>query len=648
MRSGLCPAKAGGVLLFVIWVAFGGPLLAADDFPPITEEERQLTEVDWDPGASAVVLLREGVLRFVGAQGTKKSSILTVRVRLKVLTEAGREEAGEFKIVHNESLRLKEFRGRTVLPDGGELPLSEESIFRRRSSRSQGMYLTTAAFPGVVVGAILDYRYEIEFKSVFHLDPWEFQSTIPTLRSRITYHVPQELRMQIWRSDPLNAGIQSQTDRGKTDGVVNAWAERLPAITDEPYSRPRSDFIAKIMLVPVRLRGVNLFSNWSSTCGMVRGIYYAGAEHKSKEAKRKAKRLVADLKVTAQRQRAERLYRFVRDRIETVPRGGVLLTEKQTLNKVIKERKGDYADKGLLLAFMLRAVDIPVSLVWAANRRAGTGDLDIANPLWFDRILVRLTIKGEALVLDPSAPELPFGALLADYEGTKALVCRHTPPQVIVLPEVSWRENRKLAELSLKIDDEGRLSGTGKLLMTGHSAQIHFANDGKPAESWREWLEERMGDYEISDVVVAGEVDEGRLEVQWRMEEHLEGVLGDEVSLSLSRPLGPVEQRFTIPADERRSTVVLDFGKVNEVKISLAWPPGWEVDLTPGGVELESQVGAYRLAVDVDEARRSLRVSRRMEIHSSHFKGRKDYAHLQELWSQAAKGDAQALVLVRH
>ena len=357
--------------------------------------------------------------------------------------------------------------------------------------------------------------------------------------------------------------------------------------------------------------------------------------------------MVADLKATAQRQRAQRLYRFVRDQIETVPRGGVLLTEKQTLNKIIEERKGDYADKGLLLAFMLRVVDIPASLVWAENRHAATGDLSVANPFWFDRILVRLTIDGEVLMLDPSAPKLPFGRLLADYEGTKGLVCSSIPPQIVVLPEMAWRENRELAELSLEIDDQGRLSGTGKLLLTGQAAQNHFADEEESVESWREWLKERMEDYEISDVVVAGEVDEGRLEVRWRMEEHLEGVLGDEVSLSLSRPLGPVGPRFTIPEDERRSTVVLDFGKLNEVEISLSWPQGWEVDLSPGGVELESQVGAYRLAVDVDEARRSLHVSRRMEIHASRFKRRDDYAHLQKLWSQAAKGDAQALVLVR-
>ncbi len=639
--------RLGAVSLLAIWIALGGLPLAAADFPPITAQERQLTAVDWQPDVPAVALSREGILRLWGAQGTQQSSILTVRVRLKVLTEAGKEQLGKVEIVHSRFLRLKDFRGRTVLPDGRELPLSQDSIFRRRSSRSQRLYVTSAAFPGVEVGAILDYRYEVAFDSIFHLDPWEFQTTIPALRSQITYYVPRDLEVQTWQRDPMGVGVQSEIGRDAGDHIVKVWAERVPALPDEPYSFPTSDLAAKFMLVPIKLSGSPLLASWRDTCELIRSLYYDSAERKSGSAKQEAKRLVSGIDKKAERRRAEAIYRFVRDEIETVPLIGVVLSKDQTLNKVIEERKGAYADKGLLLATMLRAVKIEADVVWAASRREGMVDLQVPNPLWFDRTLVRTRVGGEEVYLDPTSRGRAFAALSADFEGTQALVYSTRKPEVVTLPAASWQENLRRAELALELDDEGRLSGTGKLSMSGHSAAIRLARSGDPVERWQEWLGEQMGSYEISEVAVDEAVDEGRLDIRWRLVQRLEEVLGDEVSVSLSRPLGPVAQRFALPLNKRRTPVMLSFGNLSEVEMTLAWPQGWEVDLFPAGVELDNQAGGYRLAVEVDEEQRSLHVLRRMEVRSNQYMGPQDYAHLRQLWGQATKSDAQELVLVR-
>jgi Domain of Unknown Function with PDB structure (DUF3857) len=147
----------------------------AADFPPVTDEERAVTSVPGEPNSPAVVLFRKGEFLMAGyGVGTGSlSSTLRIQVRVKILTEEGKSN-GELSVAHDDSYRLKNFTGRTVLPDGRVIPLPKDSKFVRKTSRSQKTFVTAVAFPSVEVGAILDYQYELWFDSIFYLHPWYF------------------------------------------------------------------------------------------------------------------------------------------------------------------------------------------------------------------------------------------------------------------------------------------------------------------------------------------------------------------------------------------------------------------------------------------------------------------------------------------
>ncbi len=139
---------------------------AAQDFPPVTDEERALTSVPGEPNAPAVVLFKRGefLMAGYGRFNGSLASHLQVQARVKILTEAGKSN-GELAIGHSNSFRLQNFSGRTVLPDGRILPVPADAKFQRRTSKSSKTFVTTVAFPAVEVGAILDYRYEVTFSS---------------------------------------------------------------------------------------------------------------------------------------------------------------------------------------------------------------------------------------------------------------------------------------------------------------------------------------------------------------------------------------------------------------------------------------------------------------------------------------------------
>jgi hypothetical protein len=67
------------------------PSPARAEFPPITPEEKGLTQVAGAPNARAVVLFRKAEFRMMDPASSDISSRLIVRERVKILTEQGKD-----------------------------------------------------------------------------------------------------------------------------------------------------------------------------------------------------------------------------------------------------------------------------------------------------------------------------------------------------------------------------------------------------------------------------------------------------------------------------------------------------------------------------------------------------------------------------
>lgn len=637
---------SAATLLLTFYTAV--PAASAESFPPVTAGERALIQVPGHPEAPAVMLFRRGELDLVRHQ---LSSVLKVEARLKILTEKGKEDYGEIELLHHPWVRLRNLEGRTVLPDGTEVPLSKEGVFERRASRSRRLQVTAVAFPALEVGAVVDYRFELYFDSIYYLEPWVFQQEIPVLHSEIVYRIPKQLAARTWSRDPMRVGLETEQIRSALGQDLVVRARDLPPIPDEPHSFPAVDLAARFMLVPVNWGGRDpLLETWRSTCALVEEGSYRDARRNNTAARRLAGKLVQDAG-GSHREKAQALYRFVRDKIETLFGPGVVIGEKQGPDTVIADRRGDSADKAFLLQNLLDAVKIDADLVWAASRRDGIIDLEVPSFGWFDRVLVRAELAGETVFLDPSEPGLAFGRLASDYEGTPAVVFHPRKPEVITLPTTAYTEHQRQARVELTLDAGGRLSGEGSLTLTGHHATRWIAarrEEGKaPDETWSEWLGERFTDFEIREVAAEEEVDQNRAGVTWKMEQRPEEVLGDEVTLAPSRPLGPARQPLTLPPHRRRTPVMFEFGKRERLELTLKWDEGWELEARPEERRHDNGAGTLDTSLQVGENGRSVTYTRTFELRHSQFMGADDYPAAQSLFDAAEKSDAQDLVLVR-
>jgi transglutaminase-like putative cysteine protease len=579
------------------------------------------------------------------------SSRLLVQERRKILTEQGKDLA-EVAVAHNDLVRLAAFQGRTVLPDGSEVPLGSDARFERKESKRFGRRVTTVAFPRVEVGAILDYQYELRLESIYFLEPWYFSDELPVVYSEMVFKIPREIQTQGWNRDPFNIGLKRETKTSSRGTELRVWGENLPSVPDDPYGLPFADLATQMMIVPALYQDRDVYEklldSWPSVCAML-DEDYVKARRKDGGVTKKAKE-IADKAGAGARPKAEALYRFVRDEIETEDLPGIFLAEGSSVEKTLSRKRGDPAEKALLLQSLLGAVKIDARLVWAADRMHGQIDPQVANPFWFDTILVAAEVDGQRVYLDPTDRALAFGRLRYGYEGTPALLPDPKKPEGVVLPMTPHDQSARRAVVDLDLDAEGRLAGKGEITLTGHHAweRIDWKDDDAATlEAWKKWLGEELPGFQIGDVRCEEKADEQTVRVAWTMKQRDEDVLGDEVTLAPSRPLGPARQPFVQDASKRRSPVLFLFPDHDEVELRLRWPEGWKVEAQPKLASTKNRAGGLRVGLDIDDAERSLVYRRQLDVSQRQLASIQLYGEARALFAAAEKSDAEALVLAR-
>ena len=625
-------------------------------FPPVSPEEKALTQVAGAPNARAVVLFRKAELQMMDPASSDISSRLTVRERVKILTEQGKDR-GEIQLFHSSFVRLYSLTARTVLPDGRVVDLPKDAKFERKLSKSRKYYVTSLAFPNVEVGAILDAEYELRFDNIFYLEPFYFSSDVPVRSAEIRYLIPGSLGVQTWMRDPFQVGVKSEKGRDIGLRTFRAWAENLPPIPDEPYALPFQDLATQIMLVPTVFdEGTvhqRLMESWAATSDLMRESWEK-ARRRGGDAGKKAQAL-AQKAGAGRRDQAAAVYAFVRDEISFDDDGtGIFLTGTEpSSDAVLRAGHGTPAEKALLLETMLDAIKLDARPVWAAPRSNGLIDAQVANPAWFDRVLVAVELgpkDGGRVYLDPTDRRLGFGRLDADYEGTAALLPDPKKPEGVVLAQSPAEQNLEKATVTLAVGEGGRLSGTGRLEISGLSATDKLRwreTPEKTTEAWRDWLVERFEGFDFADVSAQESVEARTVEVSWTMTQKEEEALGDEVTLAASRPLGPQTEPFSASSAQRRSPILFDFPFAEQVDFEIAWPEGWHVESAPRTAKSEGAAGAFALAIQVDDTARKATVRRSFSVRQRQLSTREECDLARDLFAVAAKSDAQALVLVR-
>jgi len=230
------------------------PGQAADAWPPVPQGDQALKENAADPGSAAMILERE-------IYTDDERRVQTEFLRIKVLTEAGRAYADVEIPYVVKSTSVENIRGRTVQPDGTVIPFAGV-IFDKVVAKYKRFSYDAKAFtlPGVRVGSIIDYSYEVHWKEKFpdyirnpgnysFVDTgWTYPTTTWTLQQNLfTRHgIFQLRRVKNGILDYALVRMNNNYPTTQADGSMKMEVNNVPAIEEEDQMPPRSMLTSRV------------------------------------------------------------------------------------------------------------------------------------------------------------------------------------------------------------------------------------------------------------------------------------------------------------------------------------------------------------------------------------------------------------------
>jgi hypothetical protein len=162
--------RAAGLLVFLALV---GASAVAADWPPISPEDLSMTDIKEQPGAAAVILLREET-------DDDMNSFHSVYQRIKILTDVGRKYSNVELPYNRRAFTIAAISGRTVHSDGSIVEFSGKP-FDKTVIKGSGVRYNIKSFnlPDVQVGSVIDFSYSLRYADNRVVPPeWEVESEL--------------------------------------------------------------------------------------------------------------------------------------------------------------------------------------------------------------------------------------------------------------------------------------------------------------------------------------------------------------------------------------------------------------------------------------------------------------------------------------
>ncbi len=423
-------------LLIVGVVLLCTGLTSAQEFGEVLDSEWAVVAPESYPEADVVILFDRCSYRLVWG-----SLDIERHVRIKVLTDAGREYAGEASLWHhNEYEHIHAFKGQTLTPDGKVHTVMKDAIHTVKDGSFSREILT---FPLVEEGVIVEYRYHMSTDRYTFLRPWYFQNQVYTMSSSISVTtspnfsytvayqaVPVEQQGAVGTESHSLGGTGADVEKSKT---LTWTVTDRPPLRGEAYMSAVNDYRSSLRFHLRSYRDewnyIEYMEDWPKAGERFQRFTIGPYLNKGRAIKKLAKSVTADL--IDDLEKAKAIY----DHVTTDYTTSFDYTSKyfshEKIEGLLNEKTGTPAGKNLLFIRMAEAVGVDAWPVFVSRRDHGKLYIDNPDRQQFDYMLAVVHIDDMWYYLDCSSHLVKFGLIppscLTDYgllvdDGESALV----------------------------------------------------------------------------------------------------------------------------------------------------------------------------------------------------------------------------------
>ncbi len=631
-------------ILFVGLLFYAGPLLA-QEWGDVSEEILGMTGIPEDSEADAVILFAKGTIAIT----LRFDLVIHRHTRIKILTERGLKY-GDVSIALGSEDKIDELRAQTILPNGKKITLSKKDIFTKKRRRGSEKVF---AIPGVEVGAVIEYAYEITNKQLAFLAPWQFQHGEFTKLSELALIIPEGFDYRAFASnayvpDPQRESFQISDPQLGTSFVGRfVWrAENLPALKREPYMTTLKDYWATLFFQIVSYRNPKdtmsdptiFIKPWDDLAETLQKSYKP-LLRRNRTLKKRTLALVPETR--DDRTRAEAIYGYVRDSIETSASSG----SRKRPNDVLKRKKGSSFEKNMLLIAMLRAAGFEASPLRISTRTNGRLQENWPQLLQFNYTIAHLSIDDEVYFLDTNDGQCPFVLLPPRFLSGKGFLVAEEEGKIVEIPMPKDASTSR-TNTQAKLTENGDLLCQTTLQFEGYRGISERKDlvEEKPKKYVKEILENRFGDVTIDGFQIAQDKDIDmplEVKIDYRIQNYAQ-VVGDMVYC----PSSLIHRRQSNPfkSEKRLFPVEFNYGFASEEIVDLTLPEGFEIVEIPEVQKVTSLGVRFQSDCQADSNR--VRFQRMFSVNRVYYTPAQ-YPRLRNAYAKIVSADQGQIVLRR-
>ncbi len=624
--------------------------IAAEDWLPVDPEELRMRAEPKDPTASAICLYRQEDIN--DAMGTVQEYM-----RVKILSEAGRNNAN-VEIDYNKASETFRFiHARTIHPDGTIVDF-DGTVYDTPVKVGHGsdLYARTFTLQGVEIGSIIEYRYlrETRQRNLRYQVHWILNQAMFTKLEKFSLVPAKVGTLRI----TLPAGLPEGTEPPRyeeqrlvlesRDVPAFVWEEQMPP---DNAVRSRVDFA----YVPPKFGQMNPGEFWN-TIGKLEHQHIELFVDKPRAMEGALRQIVSgsdapDAKLKKIYDRAQRLNNLSlapKKTEEEARRNPV--TPPQDVEGVWKSGQGTAREISWLFLALARAAGFRADPVLASGRNHVFFDKQDMDPSELDSSLVVVNRDGQDAFFDPGNPYAPFGQLPWNDTGVAALRLNRQGGTWIETPRPLPAGARIERRATLAVDPFGALSGRLVVSFTGAEATWRrLAEREADTPARRKFLEDEVK----ASIPAPSEVTLAN-EPAWQS---ADDVLEADFNLRIDAWADVAGRRMLLPVEvfggeERRlfeharrvQPVYFDFPFMRRDDVSVRLPPGVRADFVPQVRQTATDAMSYTLAIE--PAIGGLRIRRDLSVNLTLVKV-PGYDALHNFYQAVRAGDEQQVVLSR-
>jgi hypothetical protein len=632
------------------------PALLSAQFQSPSKEELEMTSDPKAPGADAVYLYRE-------EKTDDNLHYHSYYVRLKVLTEKGKELATVRTPYERRNFKVTDIQGRTIHSDGIVIPLTTKPS-DLTDVKTKDFQVNTMVFtlPNVEVGSILEYRLQIRYEDNTVSSPtWQIQQAYFVHKAHYQFEPSRNLdSITDSRGNLANnlmyALILSDGTKMKHDvsGRFSLDVDDIPPI-------PKDDWMPPLNTI-----------NWRAE------FYYSGyptgAEFWRNEGKRwtketdrfadpgkSLKNAVAELvdASDSDEQKARKIYTavmkldntdFTREK-SSAERKSEKLKAIRNAEDVWLQKSGTSDDLALLYVALARAAGLHVYPVQVVNRDRAIFDPNYLTLSQLDDYIVDVVLNGKDVYLDPGQKMCPFGLLHWKHSFASGLRLTDAGPVAATTPMGSYTTTAFERVADLNIDDAGNLKGTARFILTGQEAlywrQLSVRNDeSEVKKQFDEAIRAYMPDgvqADFNHFIALSDYNSNLVAMV-----DVSGNLGTATGKRFFLPglFFEAHARHPFVAQDKRTTLVdVHYPKLESDQVTYHLPTGFAVETAPQVADIAWPSHAV-FKVKTSVSGNDVTVARTVAFNFAVLPS-KDYGDLHDFYQKVATADQQQLVLTR-